>query len=435
MRKMKNNAGFSLVELIVVIAIMAILAGVGVAGYSIYTTESKKGVDRDLVAKIVHSIDIAYKSGMISDEEAVGVIIIDDNGVSVYEGNNAEGVPNTALITAITNTMGSDLSSLKLAYEKWGSGNIPTFAGNASALWNKVDTVSDKIMDFVESNATASAINPYGSTGDDLLAGVSYDISNSVSLNDFVSAWETPDGFDSFKTLIDAGGDTVTNGGDALNGVPIRASAAYFACVYARNHSVAEYVKTALTEKVNSTALADNMKTAALTQIDNIYSALSELANGQLASVVGNYVAATPANFSAYGGNGITAATAVRNILNRATNASELDLGTDGVDMVGKLINKYYASANSQNDATAFYQVFLNLAENSGVSEIGGQFTNNNPTLIEDYQGYMDNLEVAFNNASANLSGDNGIVIMVMNAMDGATLNYVVLPSEAYNKK
>ena len=42
---MKNNKGFSLVELIVVIAIMAILAAVAVIGVSVYIPKAQQASD------------------------------------------------------------------------------------------------------------------------------------------------------------------------------------------------------------------------------------------------------------------------------------------------------------------------------------------------------------------------------------------------------
>ena len=50
-KKRKCTGGFTLVELIVVIAILAILAGVGTVAYTGYITATRKGVDRTLVGE------------------------------------------------------------------------------------------------------------------------------------------------------------------------------------------------------------------------------------------------------------------------------------------------------------------------------------------------------------------------------------------------
>ena len=55
---MKNNKGFSLVELIVVIAIMAILAAVAVASYSIYIERAQDAADKNYLDNIVYFAEL-----------------------------------------------------------------------------------------------------------------------------------------------------------------------------------------------------------------------------------------------------------------------------------------------------------------------------------------------------------------------------------------
>ena len=56
---MKNNKGFSLVELIIVIAIMAVLVGVLAPTYLQYVEKTKKSNDVSTVDSIVNAIEIA----------------------------------------------------------------------------------------------------------------------------------------------------------------------------------------------------------------------------------------------------------------------------------------------------------------------------------------------------------------------------------------
>lgn len=69
---MKNNGGFSLVELIVVIAIMAILAGVAVPTYSKYIAKAN---DATVNAQL-DEVKTAAFAGAAAEGESVDTIII-----------------------------------------------------------------------------------------------------------------------------------------------------------------------------------------------------------------------------------------------------------------------------------------------------------------------------------------------------------------------
>ena len=56
---MKNNKGFSLVELIIVIAIMAVLVGVLAPTYLQYVEKSKKSNDVSTVDSVINAVEIA----------------------------------------------------------------------------------------------------------------------------------------------------------------------------------------------------------------------------------------------------------------------------------------------------------------------------------------------------------------------------------------
>ena len=55
---MKNNEGFSLVELIVVIAIMAILAAVAVVSFSIYIERAHDASDMDYISNVLYRVKL-----------------------------------------------------------------------------------------------------------------------------------------------------------------------------------------------------------------------------------------------------------------------------------------------------------------------------------------------------------------------------------------
>lgn len=64
---MKNNKGFSLVELIIVIAIMAILAAIAVASYSIYIQRAQDAADNE------YKSNAEYAANLVATEHQLDV--------------------------------------------------------------------------------------------------------------------------------------------------------------------------------------------------------------------------------------------------------------------------------------------------------------------------------------------------------------------------
>lgn len=108
---MKNNKGFSLVELIVVIAIMAILAAVAIPTFAGFITKANKGADQDFMAQTEYAITLANAANV--NFKLVSVTVeVNDNG---------------------------DFSAVKYTYtlngETKSDGNIPeTYTGNVAEI-------------------------------------------------------------------------------------------------------------------------------------------------------------------------------------------------------------------------------------------------------------------------------------------------------------
>lgn len=88
----KSAAGFTLVELIVVIAIMGILAGVGTVGYSGYAKSANKKADMVLVGNIIRAIETGTYSTMYVNDDSfkmgniaypVGFVTLSPTGMQV----------------------------------------------------------------------------------------------------------------------------------------------------------------------------------------------------------------------------------------------------------------------------------------------------------------------------------------------------------------
>ena len=161
---MKNNKGFSLVELIVVIAIMAILAAVAVIGVSVYIPKAQQANDEQMISDIEYLLDLAYQSGDLTQD---GYIIISTSGAEVND-DNAE------IIAVLKNAYGEKwYEEVTLQYDGWmGMTSDQVFAeayknssfkGNETALIDQLGSVTNMLTDALASNKNlvGSSFNGY----------------------------------------------------------------------------------------------------------------------------------------------------------------------------------------------------------------------------------------------------------------------------------
>jgi len=157
-----HAAGFTLVELIVVIAILAILAGVGIPVYSGYITKANKQVDMTLISEIENALTLAYYNG---DLTADGYIILSSVDGTAPDYNN-----NPEVAVAMERAFGANWENMMaLTHDGWiGMTSDQAFAeaylnssynGNENALIAQVGSVTNMLKD-----ALASAPNLVGSS-------------------------------------------------------------------------------------------------------------------------------------------------------------------------------------------------------------------------------------------------------------------------------
>lgn len=130
--KKTNNKGFSLVELIIVIAIMAVLIGVLAPQFIRYVERSRVQKDRSAIAEVENAIEVALASENIYQE----VSAITTATVTVPVAISRAGViSSTATVPLLIGDLQSTLGSFTLTSQTYPNGAVITITETANGTF------------------------------------------------------------------------------------------------------------------------------------------------------------------------------------------------------------------------------------------------------------------------------------------------------------
>ena len=259
-KTLRAKAGFTLVELIVVIAILGILAGVGTVGYSGYIKKANMAADQQLAAGVKNALELAtytnpagLTGGVVLSTEEGGTKYLDATGNVVTSGN---------IVSAIEAAFGAN-PDLRLKYSGWAGAkttanaiaHFKTWEGTAlEGLVSGDDLVTpsfknevDELYDLIETTSIEVG-DGLGVSGAELIKGAASLTMGSTALNSpeaFASAWGSMN-WDSKYLMKDSDGSSYNadsiQSSDAGTEL-LQNAVANAAVIKARNTSLATYLR------------------------------------------------------------------------------------------------------------------------------------------------------------------------------------------------
>ena len=132
---MNKNKGFSLVELIVVVAIMAVLVGILAPAYLSYVEKTRRGADEDMAEEVRHSIEVATAEICVYDEVKAGASFTFKNGNGIAGQIAAATYPNlNDSMADVYTTKTFDIKSKKYGGSTYTVSIASNGAGTGAAL-------------------------------------------------------------------------------------------------------------------------------------------------------------------------------------------------------------------------------------------------------------------------------------------------------------
>ena len=136
----KNNKGFTLVELIVVIAILGVLMAVLVPQYIQYVEKSRIGADESAIGEVIHAAQIAIAEQAVYDEvvatnQTVTITVSDGAIACTTASGELEDAIEAACGTTVTIKSAKYKAYTSYAFDVTETGGVISVESFANGAW------------------------------------------------------------------------------------------------------------------------------------------------------------------------------------------------------------------------------------------------------------------------------------------------------------
>lgn len=245
----KSSGGFTLVELIVVIAVLAILGGVAVPAYGAYVTKANKQADISLAGEVAKALTLYYYAN--PDEVTTASVVLTADGAEVAQGDAVAAAAMEAVFGA------NWAEAAKLKYDKWGNGALVAqevvgfFTDNTKwdpaleGIFNGTADISFKdnipeLFDLMETTAIGIAgLRSDLGSGANMVTGAAGLTTSNKNPAEFAELWASSAWNNNY---LMNGGDYNANAGQQT-GDTLKGAIANAAVLKARNVALATYLR------------------------------------------------------------------------------------------------------------------------------------------------------------------------------------------------
>ncbi len=428
----KNNLGFSLVELIIVIAIMAVLAAVAIPVIGVFVERSKVASDIQLTSDIIYTINLAGQSmqyienidnAQASEEGLqvpVGFIILStgkgaDDGATVDKikiiGSDANGKNAAAIDTIFVDLLDSNYASnMKLESDRWGNDtSIPDLYAGSEGLFTQVKSLSDVLASMSGLLSSVGFISQSYDSGIEAATRAA-ELVVGVGQDTFINNWAT-----SHTSEV---------------GFGVSEREGYMAVRYAYNEAVATYVanhSSATHTLMSSYTGNSSYSTDAATHTQQLSDftmpvdmviTIDDVVPGTIRPNV--FTGGTSADKLADKSHSHGLGCGFGVVCNASKDGG---LGDDAqvCQTCCDLVRQYESSPEARADALAFYQVMATLSSTQDAAE---QWATENPSQADDgwgfYSDYVQKFSALYEDLEAQTSAmESCIVITVFKNSEG----------------
>ncbi len=409
--KHNKNKGFSLVELIIVIAIMAILIGIAVPVYSAYVEKANVAADINNVGSLVHALEIAGNGGLyefsaveqVSDnglQVPLGFIILThdpmegttDSYLKIISTNDETGASNSSIIESVLiDTFGTDYATnLKLKSESWTDSTIPTLFGETGEVFATVKDLTNLLYNTRWLLNGKLDPNANYQSGEEIMVAVAKGVA-SLDEAFFISKW------------MSANSDGI-NAAFGLNG---KSTEYYTAVRRAYNEAFASYINS----RTDVTHTKSEWKSNKLQATGETSSSIHATQITQYGASIGDMAVSDTICTSAFDSDPKSQWGTL--------GKSYLNDDAQSCATCRQLYLDYHQSEECRQNAIAFYKAMVTIAESGDDALAAEKITDG--AFWNQYQTYINN----FSNLYANVQTEqskypNGSVVLTLYMKNGA---------------